>query len=287
MLFGAGVITMTVKPGVVGAFRDFYFPPCYALFTLRSEQEVADAGYKNLVGVEQKYTTKIATEKFLVDLSIEDVDFMTMQMALGELSAKSEDVRLDEYLELCPLTSTTVSDDRITIDTELFQGVYNRTDHQIMIKVDDLEGLAPNKFYFDSIGNNLIFNPSDVGKTISIKLPVIKNDIACIGGESQRAEFYNIGFQGSFFTTAGEGPYFINIPELRKISGPSTDFIGNAATYNLTYQAVSGENEDYERKPFRIYSPKSGIPLSVFNILLETGDNLLLESGGLLLTEES
>lgn len=260
-------------------------PPCYALFTMTSTSEVSNLEYSNLLGVNQALTSKLVKEAFFVELTFEEVDWNVLQLAMGELAAKTDDVPFYEELTLSPLTSTTVNDSRI--DNTLTDSVaaYNATDRNFMIQATAASEVDNNIYFVDGPGQNLIFSADNLGDIIEVKVPVLKDDIACIGGFSDRGEFYDISFQGSFLTTAGDGPYTINIPNLRRVSAPTLTAAGETVVASINFQAVSGDLEDYERKPFRIYSSTSFIPIAEFYIQLEDEGLIQYEDEGAVLSE--
>lgn len=260
-------------------------PPCYALFTMTSTSEVSDLKYSNLLGVNQSLTSKLVKEAFFVELTFEDVDWNVLQLAMGELAAKTDDVPIYETLTLAPLTTTSVNDSRI--DNALVSSVaaYNATDKNFMIQTSNVAEVDKNIYFVDGSGQNLVFSADNLGDVIEVQLPILKDDIACIGGFSDRGEFYDISFQGSFLTTAKDGPYFIEIPNLRRVSAPVLTASGETVVASVSFQAVSGDREDYERKPFRIYSSTSFIPVAEFYIQLEDEGLILFEDDGAVLSE--
>lgn len=154
-----------------------------------------------------------------------------------------------------------------------------------MVREDVIGNLTTNRFVVEGSTNTITFNGSELNKTIQLKIPITQGGVPCIGGDTPSAEFYNIGLQGQFFTTAGDGPYTILIPQLRRVSAPTMVANGDKVVFRIRYQAVCGGDETLERKPFRIFAPSSldEIP----NYLVETGFNFLLETGSLFLLENA
>lgn len=260
MIFGSGNLVLIASSAPNDGFPDFYYPPCYANFAMVSETELSNAKYLSLSGVQQTKSNQISGERFFVELTFENTDFMTVQLILGELSAAVSEVYLDEYVTVCPLIDVSFNDNRITEDQSANIGVYNLTEKNVMLQVSDINDLVPNRFFVNSVGKLIAFDTSQLGQALSIKIPTFNEDIGCLGGFSSRGELLNYSFEGRFNTTANDGDYIVQIPHLRRIAAPSFDFIGgDKVTVTVRYEAVSGSDESTERKPFRIFSPNSGV----------------------------
>lgn len=280
MIRGGGALKLTASMNVADVFPDFYIDVCYALFTLRSSQETRDYKYLNLSGITQTGSNSISSEKFYVDLLLEDLDLVSLQASLGEILGLTNEVPIYENVTICPLTSLTYNDTRITTDLKALIGAYDLTNKRMMAQGDDLDSLNPYTFFVDDVAQTITFEATQLNHAIELKIPVLKDDLPCLGGQSPDGEFYNFSFEGAFFTTAGDGPYYVTIPQMRRINAPQLNFNGREAAYTLSFQAVCGDDDTYERKPFRIFSPNSGAP-DPFRCFIthEDGFRILLEDG--------
>ena len=306
MIRGGGEIKIVISPDLTGVVPDFGVVVCYAEFLLTHEVNAPNTKYLNQSGVRQTISSQIAEEEFILQLAIQDVDFTALQLALGELSTVGNDVVVDTNEIICGLNSTVYSDTRITPENASSIGAYNLTDRNLMIGVSDIAFLAKNVFYVDGNAQTVTFDAENLGDTIELIIPETFDTRACLGATSQNAEFYSYSFEGQFFTTAGEGPYHVKIPYMRRISNPTLETAGGVPMILLRFIAVCADDAQQERKPIEIYSPSSAVPEAFLCFLLyEDGfliqfedlrgfllqekefenEGVLLESGGQILLE--
>lgn len=284
MIYGSGKLSVCATLDNFSLFSKIFIPPCFASFSFQIESQSSEATFLNSRGIVQVRDAGITQERHLLTISIQEVDFSALQLAIGELSIFTNGLTIDE-IENVTLTSTSFTDSRVTSSTEADIVVYNLTSKQIMKKVTGSPS-NNNEYQIVSFSNTINFNTSQLGQTVSIKLPNPNQTRGTIGGTSF-AELFNYSFTGLFFTTSGDGPYTLQIDNLRRIGSPTLTANGDVNEIELQFIAVCGDNADNERKPFRLLSPTIGVSLNQFNYLLEDGFDLLLETGDLYLVEDS
>ncbi|MDJ0827821.1 MAG: hypothetical protein QNJ16_20230 [Rhodobacter sp.] len=189
-------------------------------------------------------------EEFTLNATIQDIDYSHLMAAFGELGVFTDNVILDDVIDVNPLTDPNYPDVRIVSDDSAW--AYNFTDRTIMLKTDSAPGEAG--FYYVNPENTRIeFHPDDVGKYIQIFIRQPGDRLASIGEQTGFELITQTSFQGTFYTTSGDGPYTLQIPRLERITSPT--FNHRESTMTLQYIAVKGDL-DNERKPFRIYNPQ-------------------------------
>lgn len=261
------------------------FTVCASSFEFSSEVQTAQANYKGPSGVVQVSDASITRERYVIRLVIEDTDYNYLQLALGELSLLFNDNVDQELITVCPLTSTTYFDTRIVAATSTRTFAYNRSDRQIMKRVD-ASPTTINQYFVDPTINTIEFHPGDVGKIIDILITESPFSTGCLGAFPNTGELFRFGFTGKFFGIHDGGVYRLEIPEMRRISGPTLNFGSNPATVTLEYVAVCGETEQSSRKPFRLYNSEIFVTTNDACYLLEeSGDILLEDESGCILLE--
>ena len=286
MIYGSGELSICAELENLTSFGTILIPPCYASFSFEVSTDTAEATYLNPSGIVQTREAGIVSEKYILSLEIQDVDYTALQLAMGELSIITNGIDLLEQ-ETVTLQSTILTDTRISGSSSARVAVYNLTERQIMKKLTSSPSNT-NEYFVDGTNKRIEFAPNQVGQTVSIKFLNENQTQGCIGGLDNTGEFYRFSFSGYFFTTSGDGPYALEISDLRRMNAPTITSNGDVSIINLEFQAVCGDNDDNARKPFRMYSPNIGINLNELCYLLEDESEILLEdSSGCILLENS
>ena len=216
----------------------------------------------------------------------QEVDFNTYQLALGEIATRTTGEFIYEEVDIPRLTSLTYFDARINAGNKDNIGIYGVTDRHVVRQGTGTYDVDPNIVYIDDVAQTIEFDTTALGKAYNIQIPVSTTDISCIGGNSSNGEFYDLSFEGAFFTTANDGPYTIIVPHLRRLTTPSLSVgVGLSTNYTVSFQAVCGDDDEYERKPFRIYAPHC-FPRDIAKVLREDGDVVLREEDTFVLRED-
>lgn len=278
MIKGAGILKLVFSLEEGGVFPESSVALCYSLFTFRTESIAEPFSYLNLSGIKQNKSSRIQEEQYFIDLTLSEFDFMTLQLSMGEIAAQVDDVNFYEEVNICPLNNTVYSDLRINATNYTQITAFNLTENNIMVRVTNVEDVGSNFFFVDEVAQTITFSENQLGEALKVVIPVANNDVGCIGGPNARGEMYKYAFEGKFFTTEGDGPYTLQAPCVRRVSAPSLSFDGGAAaTYVLSFECVA--NEESDRKPFKIFSPRVNAPTAENLRLLENGlDFRLLEN---------
>lgn len=253
MIYGSGDLNITVNSENLGRV---FIPACASLFSLTSSTDYQSLSYLSSDGVVKTREAGITEEDYIVELEIQDFDYTAMMYALGEFAFFSNSETEADHLILCPLTSVNFTDPRITSFASVF--VYNQTETRIMYKQTD-PPTESNQVQVDVENQLLVFHPDQVGQAVEIVLTNTGLTRGVIGDQQVFETIDNISFQGTFFTTNGDGPYTVLIPKLERITGSEVSTSGDAVIVN--YRAIKTDT-DNDRKPFRIY-PGADFPAPI------------------------
>lgn len=247
MIFGTEDASLQIETASYGTIL---FPQCLSSFELEMRVQDKPVKYLNSEGIITTRENLISSEEYVLTIEINDIEFTAIQQSLSELSIFTSNNILKETFYICPLESSTFSDPRI-ITANTF--VFNSTDRVIMKRVDEAVDVDdPNEFHVDFTSNTITFNSTEVGKTLCVVVEQGGAQLGTIGSPTEFEKFGNVGFQGKFITTTGDGPYILSVPRLERISGPN--LLSNGSSMSIEYLCVRDDVDNSDRKPFRIYT---------------------------------
>lgn len=241
-------------------------PACIASFTMAADVNFLEA--RCLIGGQRQITaSKINETVYTVTLSFENVDFNSLELALGEFAADA----VGANLTLPTLKATTVvldGGDGVINDAEITAGtadsirVYLSTPastssvkYGYMTKVA-VAPAADGEFQVDDGANRLVFTANQVGSVVQYTIDKTYTSIRGIGLAEGGTPYDNLTFSGVLFGTNDEDGYQIVLPRLTRISEPSIAVTGDLQTLEIEYRA---EVPSGSRKPYKLFDLSTAV----------------------------
>ena len=227
-------------------------PQCVATFAFDVRTNTAKSTFLGSDGIIKTREVAVVSEEASLQLEVQDVDYVAMQTALGEMAEFVENREEIEEINLCPVVSTGYPSSLFTNQTSAW--AYDNTDRVIMTKV---LGAPASKYEYqvDTVLKQVNFHPDLIGNVVSLLVRRTPLSRGTIGKQDNFLIIQRYSFQGELITTSPDGPYILDIPYMEKKDLPT--IAADGSSLRMSFCAVHGGDAQNDRKPWRFITKNS------------------------------